>query len=80
MALESSSARADQMARHLIAYGRVVPAAEIIAKVDAITVDDVRRVGRRIMGSVPTLTTIGPVKTMPTLAAVTARIGANSGA
>ena len=75
MALESSSARADQMARHLIAYGRLVPAAEIIAKVDAITVEDVRRVGRRIMGSVPTLTTIGPVKTLPALAAVAARIG-----
>ncbi len=75
MALESSSARADQMARHLIAYGRLIPPAETIAKVDAITVEDVRAVGRRILASAPTLTTIGPTKTLPTLDRITGRIG-----
>ena len=75
MALESSTARADQMARHLIAYGRLIPAAETIARVDAISVADVRRVGRRILVSAPTLTTIGPVKSLPGLAAITERIG-----
>jgi predicted Zn-dependent peptidase len=75
MALESSSARADQMARHLIAYGRLIPAAETIAKVDAITVEDVRTVGRRILASAPTLTTIGPTKTLPTLDGIAGRIG-----
>jgi predicted Zn-dependent peptidase len=76
MALESSSARADQMARHIIAYGRIVPPAEIIARIDAITVEDVRRVGREILMSAPTLTTIGPVKTLPGFDAIVARIGA----
>jgi predicted Zn-dependent peptidase len=76
MALESSAARADQMARHIIAYGRVVPPSEIIARVDAITVEDVRRVGREIMLSPPTLTTIGPVKTLPSLDSIIQRIGA----
>jgi predicted Zn-dependent peptidase len=75
MALESSSARADQMARHLIAYGRLIPPSEIIAKVDAITVLDVRRAGRRILSSAPTLTTIGPTRPLPSLDAITARIG-----
>jgi predicted Zn-dependent peptidase len=75
MALESSSARADQMARHLIAYGRLIPPSEIIAKVDAITVADVRRAGRRILSSAPTLTTIGPTRPLPSLDAITARIG-----
>jgi predicted Zn-dependent peptidase len=75
MALESSSARADQMARHLIAYGRLIPPSEIIAKVDAITVADVRRAGRRILSSAPTLTTIGPTRPLPSLDAIVARIG-----
>jgi predicted Zn-dependent peptidase len=75
MALESSSARADQMARHLIAYGRLIPAAETIARVDAITVEDVRAVGRRIMASPPTLTTIGPAKPLPSLDSIASRIG-----
>jgi predicted Zn-dependent peptidase len=75
MALESSSARADQMARHLIAYGRLIPPSEIIAKVDAISVGDVRRAGRRILSSAPTLTTIGPTRPLPSLDAIVARIG-----
>jgi predicted Zn-dependent peptidase len=75
MALESSAARADQMARHIIAYGRVVPPSEIIARVDAITLDDVKRVGRQILLSAPTLTTIGPVKTLPSLDSISQRIG-----
>jgi predicted Zn-dependent peptidase len=76
MALESSSARADQMARHLLAYGRVVPPQEIVARIDAITVADVARVGLRILSSPPTLTTIGPDKPVPSLAVIAARLGA----
>jgi predicted Zn-dependent peptidase len=76
MALESSSARADQMARHLLAYGRLVPPQEIVDRIDAITVADVARVGRRILASPPTLTTIGPDKPVPPLAVIAARLGA----
>jgi predicted Zn-dependent peptidase len=75
MAMESSSARADQMARHLLAYGRLISAAEIIAKVDAITLADVRASGRAILGSRPTLSAIGPVRKLPLLDAVAARTG-----
>jgi predicted Zn-dependent peptidase len=75
MAMESSSARADQMARHLLAYDRLIPAAEIIAKVDAITTADVRASGRAIIGSRPTLSAIGPVRKLPPLDALAARIG-----
>jgi predicted Zn-dependent peptidase len=74
-AMESSGARADQMARHLLAYGRLIPAAEIIARVDAITVADVRAIGRRILSSPPTLTSIGPVRKLPGLDAIALRVG-----
>jgi predicted Zn-dependent peptidase len=75
MAMESSSARADQMARHLLAYGRLIPASEIIARVDAITVADVRAMGRSILSSPPTLTSIGPVRKLPGLDAIAGRTG-----
>ncbi|MGL5113976.1 MAG: M16 family metallopeptidase [Beijerinckiaceae bacterium] len=76
MALESSSARADQMARHLLAYGRLIPTAEIVAKVDAITPEDVMRVASRILGAPPTLAAVGPGRGLPRLTDVTARLGA----
>jgi predicted Zn-dependent peptidase len=42
MSLESSSARAEQMARHLLTHNRVVTNAELMDKVDAVTVADAR--------------------------------------
>jgi hypothetical protein len=38
-------------------------------------VDDVRAVGRRILSSTPTLTTIGPTKPLPSLEKIKGRIG-----
>jgi predicted Zn-dependent peptidase len=76
MAMESSSARADQMARHLLAYGRLIPAAEIIERVDAITTADVRAIGAKMLATKPTLTAIGPVRKLPGLDQVVARVGA----
>lgn len=75
MAMESSAARADQMARHLIAYGRLIPASEIIARVDAITPADVRAVGRKILTSAPTLTSIGPVRRLQGIDQIMRRTG-----
>ena len=42
MALESSSARAEQLARQMFAWGRPMPLAEIVAKIEAVTVESVR--------------------------------------
>ena len=41
MALESSSARAEQLARQMLAWGRPMPLAEIVAKIEAVTVESV---------------------------------------
>jgi predicted Zn-dependent peptidase len=60
-ALESPGARAEQMARQLLAFNRVVPREEIIKKIDSITIDDVRRVGAATLTSAPTVTAIGPI-------------------
>jgi len=61
MALESSGARAEQLARQLIAYGRPIPLDEIVAKVEAVTVESARAAGRSLMTrSRPALAALGP--------------------
>ena len=60
-ALESSSARAEQIARQVLAWGRELNRHEIIGKIDALTLDDVRAAGVRLLRSAPTVSAIGPV-------------------
>src|SRR5260370_41556010 len=49
MALESSSARAEQLARQVFIYGRPIPGGEIVAKGDARTVEGTPATGRRLV-------------------------------
>jgi predicted Zn-dependent peptidase len=71
MALESSGARAEQLARHIMAYGRPIPLEEIVAKVDAVTVESTRAAGRALMGrSRPAIAALGPHTGLETTAAI----------
>ena len=76
MALESTSARCEQVAQHLLVYGRVVPIEEIVARVDAVGVADVARLARRIFATPPTLAAVGPLQRLEPLAALGRRIAA----
>ena len=59
--LESSSARADQLGRQILAFGRPIPLEELAAKIDAVTVEDVRAVARALIASGrPTFAGLGP--------------------
>jgi len=49
MALESSGDRIGQLARHMIAWGRPIPLAELVAKVEAVTVERARAAGRALI-------------------------------
>ena len=61
MALESSSARAEQLARQIFAHGRPLAIEEIIAKVDAVTVASARAAGRDLIRrSPPAFAALGP--------------------
>lgn len=60
MGLESSSARAEQMARHLQGYGRVLGTQEMIERVDAVTRRQVWDLAGRIVGGRPSLAIVGP--------------------
>ncbi len=74
MALESSSVRAEQLARHIMIFGRPLSLSEIVQKIDAVTKEDVGRVGRALLRTPPTLAAIGPVGTLPGRDVIAARI------
>lgn len=60
-ALESSGARADQLARQILGFGRVIPVDEIVSKVEAVDVGKVKAAARRLVERArPTLAVIGP--------------------
>jgi predicted Zn-dependent peptidase len=60
MSRESTSSRAETLAQHLLVHGRSLEVSELLAKLDAVTIDDVRRVARQLIASKPTVATLGP--------------------
>ncbi|GJE74835.1 M16 family metallopeptidase [Methylorubrum suomiense] len=69
-ALETPGGRIERNARQLLAWGRVIPPQELIAKVDAVTVEDTRAAARTLLDGAPTLAAIGPLKGLPPLAKI----------
>jgi predicted Zn-dependent peptidase len=49
MALESSSTRAEQLARQMFAWGRPIPLEELVGRIDAVTVESARAAGRALI-------------------------------
>ncbi len=69
-ALETPGGRIERVARQLLSWGRVIPSDEIVLKVDALTVEQVREAGQRLLHGEPTLAAIGPIKGLPSLARI----------
>jgi predicted Zn-dependent peptidase len=62
MSLESPASRAGQLGRQILIHGRPLASSEIIARIDRVTVDDVRRIAdRTFRQSAPSVALIGPV-------------------
>jgi predicted Zn-dependent peptidase len=76
MSLESTGSRCEQVARQMQVFGRVIPTEETVAKLNAVTLDDIRRTALRIFGGKPTLATLGPADRVPALPAITDRLAA----
>ena len=61
MALESSSARAEQLARQLLHWGRPIPLEELVGKIEAVTVESARAAGRALIArGRPAVAALGP--------------------
>ena len=59
-ALESPAARAEQIARQLMAFGRVLPREEILAAIDRLGVAQIRAAGAQALRSAPAVAVVGP--------------------
>ena len=68
MGLESPSNRAERLARMLQIWGRVPELAEVVGRIDAVTLEDVRRIAQTTVERAPSaLALYGPVADAPTL-------------
>ncbi len=76
MSLESTGSRCEQLARQWQIFGRIIPIAETVAKIEAVTEADVRAAAANIFRSKPTLASIGPVSQMPKFSAIIDRLAA----
>ena len=60
MALESCSSRAEQLARHVLAYGRPQTTDELLAKIDAVSVESAKNAARALLSrSRPAVVALG---------------------
>jgi len=64
MSLESTGSRAEQLGEQMLVFGRPLPIEEIVARIDAVDIDAVRRVAGRVFTGRPSLAAIGPLGRM----------------
>jgi predicted Zn-dependent peptidase len=70
MALESCSSRAEQLARHVLAYGRPLAVEELVARIDAVNVESTRNAARGLLSrSRPAVVALGSGRGLDTAAA-----------
>jgi predicted Zn-dependent peptidase len=75
MALESPTGRAEQLARHLLIYGRPLSTDELKARVDAVDSTAIRRVAERVARSKPAVAALGPIAQLEAYERIAARLG-----
>lgn len=76
MSLESPAARASQIARQRLLFGRTLSTSELVEKIEAISVEDVRDMAASLFTqSMPSMASVGPVDSLMTLDEVSSRLG-----
>jgi len=76
MALESSGARCEQAARHLLIHNRPIPYEEVVARIEAVDQAAVRRVALRLLKSKLTIAALGPIDDLESIEKIAARLAA----
>jgi len=71
MALESSGARAQQLANQIFAYGRPIPLDEIVGRIENVTVESTRAAGAALLARAhPAIAALGPGKGLESAATI----------
>ena len=65
MSLENTASRAERISRQLLIYGHVITADEMSKKIDQVTEEEIRAAAEGLLKSTPTLSAVGPVKSLP---------------
>ena len=73
-AFEQPQARVHQLSRQMQVYGRPLSFDEMLARVDAISVEEVRKTGAAMLRSPPAVAMIGAVGRVPGQAKVAAAL------
>jgi predicted Zn-dependent peptidase len=76
MSLESTGSRCEQLSRQMQVFGRIVPMTETLAKIESVTVTDIRRAAAKLFRAKPTLTALGPIENFPSLSFIADRLAA----
>ncbi len=76
MSLESTGSRCEQLARQIQVFGRVVPTAETVARINAVTIAHVQDAAGRLFRAAPTLAALGPAGRVPSVTAIFDRLAA----
>jgi len=76
MSLESTSARCEQLAQHLLIHGTPFDPLEIVRSIEAVDADAIGRVVARWRSAPPTLAALGPLSQLEEFDRVRERLGA----
>lgn len=76
MSLESTSARCEQQANHMLVFGTPLDVRDLVAKIEAVDEAALLRVAQRLQGTRPTLTALGPIGRVEPLDRLTERLSA----
>ena len=76
MALESTGARCEQVAQHLLIFGRVMPIDEMVARIDAIDAEQIGALAKQIFAAPPVLAAVGPLDNLEPYDTITQRLAA----
>ncbi len=76
MGLESSSARAEQMARQMMVFGRLLPTEHVIGEVERVDAGALKAYAKRLLaGPAPALAAVGPLGGLEKQDRIAARFG-----
>ena len=76
MSLESTGSRCEQLARQLQVFGRVIPTAETVQRIEAVSIPEVQRAAARVFRAAPTLAAMGPAGQVPDVSRIRERLAA----
>ena len=75
MSMESTGMRCEQLAQHLLIFGRVIGVDELTARIDAVDAQAASAAAGRLLTSRPTFAAMGPLSCVASLDDIVARVG-----